>query len=62
MMFDEMMTGKEELPREPYKNLASWLSEQDHRKLLKKSALAEKIFRRIGITFNVYGDRTSKNA
>ena len=57
MMFDEMMTGKEELPREPYKNLSSWLSEQDHRKLLKKSALAEKIFRRIGITFNVYGNK-----
>jgi uncharacterized circularly permuted ATP-grasp superfamily protein len=56
-MFDEMMSGKGELPRDPYKNLSSWLSEQDHRQLLQKSAVAEKIFRRIGITFNVYGNK-----
>ena len=56
-MFDEMMSGKGDLPRDPYKNLSSWLSEQDHRQLLQKSAVAEKIFRRIGITFNVYGNK-----
>ncbi|HCA93001.1 MAG TPA: hypothetical protein DEP10_13700 [Alphaproteobacteria bacterium] len=33
----------------------SWLEEQDVRKLSKQSMQAEELFRRIGITFNVYG-------
>jgi uncharacterized circularly permuted ATP-grasp superfamily protein len=43
--------------REPYRALLAWLHDQDFRKLSKQSLQAEELFRRIGITFNVYGGR-----
>ena len=56
-MFDEMLSDKSAQAREPYRQLMSWLGEQDLRKLSKKSVMAEELFRRVGITFNVYGDK-----
>ena len=59
-MFDEMLDGPDARGREPYRSLLSWLEEQDFTKLRKQSAQAEDLFRRIGITFNVYGDEDTR--
>ena len=52
--FDEMMVPGD-LRRKPYRNYGDWIDEQDIKQLRRKSAEAEKFFRRTGITFNVYG-------
>ena len=59
-MFDEMLDGQGKQCRAPYKRLAAWLNQQDIKKLHKKSDLAEELFRRLGITFNVYGDKEAE--
>jgi uncharacterized circularly permuted ATP-grasp superfamily protein len=51
--FDEM-SGPEG-PREPYLDYEKWFSAQDGDMLAQKSRAAEDVFRRTGITFNVYG-------
>ena len=51
--FDEMRADGE--VRSPYANYETWFSEEDPRRLTKKSKEAEAFFRRTGITFNVYG-------
>ena len=56
-MFDEMHIEDGSLPRKPYTELYKWLSTQNYNQLSKKAAVAENIFRRIGITFNVYGNK-----
>ena len=56
-MFDEMLSGPENQSREPYREFQAWLDGQDLRKMARQSAKAEELFRRIGITFNVYGDK-----
>ena len=56
-MFDEMYIGDGGLPRRPYTELFKWLSNQKYNQLSKKAAVAEQIFRRIGITFNVYDNK-----
>ena len=56
-MFDEMYIGDGGLPRKPYTELFKWLSNQKYNQLSKKAAVAEQIFRRIGITFNVYDNK-----
>ncbi|MEQ1714646.1 MAG: circularly permuted type 2 ATP-grasp protein [Hyphomicrobium sp.] len=53
--FDEM-NGFGDGIREPYKALAEWLGTQQIDTLAAKSAEAEALFRRTGITFNVYGE------
>ena len=58
--FDEM-NGYGEGVREPYAALASWLGVQRVEDLKKKSAEAEALFRRPGITFAVYGDEEAPN-
>ena len=58
-MFDEMLGNDGQNTRQPYEKLMAWLDEQDLKKLSKKSATAEELFRRVGITFNVYGDQKS---
>ena len=55
-MFDEMLSDQSHRGREPYRKLLSWLENQNLKKLSKKSTMAEELFRRVGITFNVYGN------
>jgi len=50
-MFDDL--GK---PRTHYKEFSEWLAKQSESQMSLKRAEAELIFRRIGITFAVYGD------
>lgn len=59
-MFDEMFGDTEGFGRQPYDKLCSWLEEQDLKKLSKKSGAAEELFRRLGITFNVYGEKEAE--
>ena len=59
-MFDEMLGEQGEQCRLPYKRLLKWLDQQDLKKLHKQSGLAEELFRKIGITFNVYGDKEAE--
>ncbi|WP_163846491.1 circularly permuted type 2 ATP-grasp protein [Pseudooceanicola aestuarii] len=54
--FDEMGNAAG-AARAPYAQYAEWFAGEDPRSLLKKSAEAESFFRRIGITFNVYGQQ-----
>lgn len=53
--FDEMLETDEQY-REPYEGLQKFFSQVDPQKLLQKAEQAEALFRRTGITFNVYGD------
>lgn len=52
--FDEMLDGPDRA-RAPYEAYFDWFSRQENKTLRRKSAEAEHVFRRIGITFNVYG-------
>ena len=52
--FDEMRSG--DTVRAPYRGYDRWLGDEDPASLLQKSEEAEAVFRRTGITFNVYGD------
>ncbi len=42
-------------PRPPYRSYHEWYAAQDPANLIAKSRDAENIFRKTGITFNVYG-------
>nr|WP_040678428.1 circularly permuted type 2 ATP-grasp protein [Nitratireductor pacificus] len=42
--------------RPPYDDYQSWFDRQDPKRLLQKAGDAERVFRRTGITFAVYGD------
>jgi len=53
--FDEM-TGRGDGVRSPYFAYDSWFEAEDPARLKRKAAEAETFFRRMGITFNVYGD------
>src|ERR1700721_3529314 len=54
--FDEM--GLEtESPRRVYRNIQRWLAKSPPELLASRRAQAEYMFRRIGITFGVYGDK-----
>jgi len=59
-IFDEMLGTDSQKTRQPYEKLMAWLGDQDLKKLYKKSATAEELFRRVGITFNVYGDKNAE--
>ena len=50
------MFGYGERPRKPYRAYNRWIKGEDIAGLHKKSGEAERLFRRTGITFNVYGD------
>ncbi|MEL6476401.1 MAG: circularly permuted type 2 ATP-grasp protein [Pseudomonadota bacterium] len=54
-MFNEM-TGESGQLRAAYDQIAAWLEETGEDRLRQRSAEAEAIFRRIGITFAVYGE------
>ncbi|WP_425483126.1 circularly permuted type 2 ATP-grasp protein [Chelativorans alearense] len=53
-MFDEMRLG--DRARQPYEAYENWFHGQDPARLNEKSQDAEKVFRRTGITFAVYGE------
>jgi len=50
------MFGYGDRPRKPYRAYNRWIKDEDIAGLHKKSVEAERLFRRTGITFNVYGD------
>ena len=50
------MFGHGERPRKPYRAYDRWIKGEDIAHLQQKSVEAERLFRRTGITFNVYGD------
>ena len=54
-IFDEMLDEHGQV-RPAYRGYLSWLDEQDESWLRKQGAKAESVFRRTGITFNVYGE------
>ncbi|MCI5078387.1 circularly permuted type 2 ATP-grasp protein [Oricola sp.] len=54
--FDEMLAG-EDRARLPYRDYHEWFCDEDIARLSQKSKEAETFFRRIGITFNVYGQQ-----
>ena len=54
-IFDEMRAGDGQL-RRLYQPFSEWLKGVDHAQLMQKSREAEMLFRRVGITFNVYGE------
>ncbi len=57
MAFDEMRgVGKARRCREPYRDVAEWLEDQQVDDLRQKCTQAEALFRRTGITFAVYGN------
>ena len=54
-MFDEM-SGSDGKLRAPYARIAKWIEETGTEILHKRAEEAEAIFRRVGITFAVYGE------
>ena len=56
VFFDEM-GARDGACRAPYEGLRDWLSGEDAKRLQRKAREAEGIFRRTGITFNVYGEK-----
>src|SRR5689334_16439096 len=53
--FDEMLPENSGL-RKPYSNYDLWLKNQDPARLTEKMRDAERVFRKTGITFAVYGE------
>ncbi len=53
--FDEMRPDGSTV-RDPYAGYDSWLQSQDRARLTEKTGDAERVFRKTGITFNVYGE------
>ncbi|WP_115720363.1 circularly permuted type 2 ATP-grasp protein [Gallaecimonas mangrovi] len=53
-MFNEMMS--DDKVRDPYQALTEWMEATGSENLAQKRAEAETLFRKIGITFAVYGD------
>jgi uncharacterized circularly permuted ATP-grasp superfamily protein len=56
--FDEMRPDTSGL-RRPYSGYEDWLKTQDPARLTEKMRDAERVFRKTGITFAVYGDAES---
>ena len=54
-IFDEMLTN-DNTARRPYEAVAEWLATQTRGSIKKKQEEADAIFRRLGITFAVYGE------
>ena len=55
-MYNEMLNLRSQKVRNLYKNLDNWLSNQNINSLMRQSIKAEELFRKVGITFNVYGE------
>lgn len=59
-MYDEMLNKNGLKPKKIYDELFSWLNNQNSSTLLNQSNKAEELFRRVGITFNVYGENEAE--
>jgi uncharacterized circularly permuted ATP-grasp superfamily protein len=57
--FDEML-NEDGSVRPAYDDFREWFDSQDKSWLKRQNAEAERFFRRIGITFNVYGDEAAE--
>ena len=55
-MYNEMLNMRGHKVRKLYKNLDNWLTNQNINSLMRQSIKAEELFRKVGITFNVYGE------
>ncbi|MDY7576094.1 circularly permuted type 2 ATP-grasp protein [Actimicrobium sp. CCI2.3] len=60
--FDEMYSSDATGIREHYQEFQTWLTEQPATIIARKQAEADLIFRRVGITFAVYGDDADNDA
>ncbi|MEB0136088.1 circularly permuted type 2 ATP-grasp protein [Actimicrobium sp. CCC2.4] len=60
--FDEMYSSGTTGVREHYHEFQAWLTEQPATIIARKQAEADLIFRRVGITFAVYGDDADNDA
>src|SRR5580700_6149887 len=58
--FDEMYDSDATTVRQHYREFGNWLEHQPAHVIEMKRAEAELIFRRVGITFAVYGDNAGK--
>ena len=54
--FNEMTVGGSGAVREHYRAFDAWLQSQPSERIARKRAEADLTFRRVGITFAVYGD------
>ncbi len=61
VMYDEMYANPERV-REHYRAYADWLAQQPEASMAARRAEAEMIFRRVGITFAVYGAKDEDGA
>ena len=61
MPFDEMYSA-EAVVREHYLEYARWSSEQNEETMRNKRAEADLVFRRVGITFAVYGEQDEEGS
>ena len=57
--FDEMFASQD-APRDPYATYHGWLTQEDAKTLKRKAEDAERFFRKVGITFNVYGEAAAQ--
>ena len=60
--FDEMKAAGGQKTRAHYEAYARWLAEQPESLMRERREQAELIFRRVGITFAVYGDKDESNS
>ena len=59
--FDEMWgDGETAAVRDAYADVASWLQDTPHEELMRRQDAAERIFRKLGITFAVYGEAAAE--
>ncbi len=54
--------GDETSIRAHYRSYHAWLSRQSHKSMAERQQEAEMVFRRVGITFAVYGDKDADGA
>jgi hypothetical protein len=62
LKYDEMYERGTEALRTHYRDYGAWLSQQDETAMRARRDEAEVIFRRVGITFAVYGDKDEDGA
>ncbi|HYM48916.1 MAG TPA: circularly permuted type 2 ATP-grasp protein, partial [Burkholderiaceae bacterium] len=58
--FDEMYDGNDRV-RAHYREFERWLSEQTPDAMQFKRAEADLVFRRVGVTFAIYGDKDDQD-